>query len=74
MLERNQLSGVGGMSNSAHVSRGVRELKRLDCFVNYDRDEAKNHSVECERAQCLQEKVADQGSFKRMESGYCVSD
>jgi hypothetical protein len=25
------------MSTNARASRGVRELKRLDCFVNYDR-------------------------------------
>jgi hypothetical protein len=25
-----------GMSSSARVSRRVRELKKLDCFVNYD--------------------------------------
>jgi hypothetical protein len=36
--------------------------------------EAQNHSVECERAECLQEKVTDKGSFKRIESGYCVFD
>ena len=28
---------AGGMSTSACASRGVRELKRLDCFVHYDR-------------------------------------
>jgi hypothetical protein len=36
--------------------------------------EAQNHCVECERAECLQEKVTDKGSFKRIESGYCVFD
>jgi hypothetical protein len=36
--------------------------------------EAQNHSMERARAECLQEKVTDKGSLKRMESGYCVFD
>jgi hypothetical protein len=41
------------------MSSKVREEGGVD-MVFY---EAKNHSVECERAKCLQEKVVDQGSF-----------
>jgi hypothetical protein len=52
------------------MSSKVREEGGAD-IVSY---EAKNHSVEHERAEYLQEKVTDKGSLKRMESGYCVFD
>ena len=52
------------------MSSKVREEEGAD-MVSY---EAKNHSMERERAECLQEKVTDKGSLKRMESRYCVFD
>jgi hypothetical protein len=35
-------------------------------------NEAKNYCMECERAECLQEKITNYGYFIIMESGYCL--
>jgi hypothetical protein len=58
------------MIGACRRSSKVRE-EGLAEMVSY---EAQNHSVECEWAECLQEKVTDKGSFKRVESGFSVFD